>query len=102
MIALPNSFDLAPKTDARQQLSQAATRFEAIFARQMLASARQARFDEGGLFDSEATDTFRQMMDERFADILAQGGSLGMGKLIEGQLASRAEPASVVSPKAKA
>jgi flagellar protein FlgJ len=101
MIALPTSFDLGPKADARQQLSKAATRFEAIFARQMLASARQAKFDNGGLFDSQATDTFRQMMDERFADILAEGGSLGFGKLIERQLASHVAPEPAESAKAK-
>jgi flagellar protein FlgJ len=93
MIALPTSFSLGPKADARQQLSSAATRFEAIFARQMLSAARQAKFDNGGLFDSQATDTFRQMMDDRFADILAEGGSLGFGKLIERQLAGHLTPA---------
>lgn len=94
MITLGTSFELGPKADARQQLSQAAARFEAIFARQMLAAARQTRFDTGGLFDSQATQTFRQMMDDRFADVLAEGGSLGFGKLIERQLAHHVAPAS--------
>jgi flagellar protein FlgJ len=101
MIALPTSFSLGPKADAKQQLSQAATRFEAIFARQMLSAARQARFDKDGLFDSQATETFRHMMDDRFADILAEGGSLGFGKLIERQLASHVAPASAEGAKAK-
>ena len=101
MIALSTSFDLGSKADARQQLSQAATRFEAIFARQMLSAARQARFDNGGLFDSQATDTFRQMMDDRFADILAEGGSLGFGKLIEKQLAAHVAPGAAENAKAK-
>jgi flagellar protein FlgJ len=92
MIKLGTSFEFGPKADARQQLSQAAARFEAIFARQMLSAARQARFDSGGLFDSQATQTFRQMMDDRFADVLAEGGSLGFGKLIERQLAAHVAP----------
>ncbi len=101
MIALPTSFSLGLKADARQQLSSAATRFEAIFARQMLASARQAKFDDGGLFDSQATDTFRQMMDDRFADILSEGGSLGFGKLIEKQLGGHVPAAPAADAKAK-
>ena len=55
----------------------------------MLSSARKAGFDDGGLFSSQGSDTFNQMMDERFADILAQSGALGFGKSIEQQLASK-------------
>lgn len=90
MIPITPSFALATnKADAPKQLSEAAARFEAIFARQMLASARQAKFDNGGLFDSQGVDTFRQMMDERFADVLAERGALGLGKMIEKQLAAQ-------------
>lgn len=93
MIPVVSSFQLgASNTGERQKLAEAATQFEAIFARQMLASARQTRFDEGGLFDSEGMDTFRQMMDDRFADLLAQGGSLGFAKSIETQLAAQMGP----------
>lgn len=92
MIAVSNSLSLGPRTDDRQRLGEAATRFEAIFARQMLASARKAGFDDGGLFSSQATDTFRQMMDDRFADILSESGSLGFAKTIEAQLSSQLGP----------
>jgi flagellar protein FlgJ len=92
MISLNTSFSLSPRTDDRQRLAEAATRFEAIFARQMLSSARKAGFDDGGLFSSQANDTFNQMMDERFADILADSGALGFGKKIEAQLASQVAP----------
>lgn len=90
----PSSFDLGPKAgvDERQRLSEAAVRFEAIFARQMLAAARQARFDNGGLFDSQGAETFRQMMDDRFADLLAESGALGLGKTIEARLAEHVAP----------
>lgn len=87
MIAITSSFQLAPdRAEDRQKLADAAKRFEAIFARQMLASARQAGFGDS-LFASQANDTFRQMMDDRFADILAESGALGLGKSIETQLA---------------
>ena len=88
MIAITSSFQLnAPRAVERERLSEAATKFEAIFARQMLASARKASLGDD-LFGSQGLDTFRQMMDDRFADILAQSGSLGLGKSIETQLAA--------------
>lgn len=93
MIQLNTSFSLAGSpADERQRLGEAATKFEAIFARQMLASARKAGFDDGGLFSGQGTETFRQMMDERFADILSENGSLGFGKTIEAQLIAHLAP----------
>ena len=71
----------------RAQLAAAAKQFEAIFVRQMLASARKTDFGGGGLFDSEALGTFRQMQDERFADIASERGAFGMAKMIEARLA---------------
>ncbi|OYW44843.1 MAG: hypothetical protein B7Z08_01980 [Sphingomonadales bacterium 32-68-7] len=92
----PVSFDLGAQSgvDERQKLADAAVRFEAIFARQMLSAARQAKFDNGGLFESQGTETFRQMMDDRFADVLAESGALGFGKVIEAQLAAHVAPAT--------
>lgn len=76
-----------PASDQRTKLKQAATAFEAIFVRQMLASANKASFGDT-LFGSEAQDTFRQMQDERFADIAAQHGTLGLAAQIEAQLSA--------------
>lgn len=72
----------------RKQLAQAARQFEAIFVRQMLAQARKAGFGDA-LFGNQAADTFRQMQDERFADIAADKGMLGLAATIERQLAGR-------------
>ena len=69
----------------RAQLSSAAKQFEAIFVRQMLSAARQANFGDE-LFGSEATSTFREMQDSRYADIAAETGSLGLATQIEAQL----------------
>ena len=80
-------FGAAPPKSEREQLKEAAKQFEAIFVRQMLAAARKNNFDEGGLFDSQAMDTFRQMQDEKFADAAAQTGALGLASIIEAQLA---------------
>ena len=76
----------APQND-RAQLKEASKKFEAIFIRQMLAAARKTDFDKDGLFDGQGMDTFRQMQDERFADIASQTGAFGLGATIEAQLA---------------
>lgn len=75
-----------PAKSEREQLADAAKQFEAIFVRQMLAAARKTSFDDGGLFDSEAMATFRQMQDEKFADTAAQTGAFGLASIIEAQL----------------
>lgn len=74
----------------RDKLSKAARDFEAIFVRQMLAAARKTDFGgEGQLFDGQALATFRQMQDDRFAQIAADRGILGIGRLLEGRLTGR-------------
>ena len=86
-VSATTSPTVAP-TGERAKLAAAAKQFEAIFIRQMLSAARQTDFG-GGLFDSEALGTFRQMQDERFADIASQTGAFGIAKQIESQLASQ-------------
>lgn len=87
-VILPTAPGLAAKPQAtdREKLHATAKQFEAIFVRQMLAAARKNNFDEGGLFDSQAMDTFRQMQDEKFADAAAETGAFGLASIIEAQL----------------
>ena len=82
---------LAPKaTDSeRAGLAATAQRFEAIFVRQMLAAARKTEFGGSELIGGQGLDTFRQMQDERFADIAASRGVFGIAKALEAQLANR-------------
>jgi flagellar protein FlgJ len=77
----------ATKPTQREQLKEAAKKFEAIFVRQMLSAARKTNFDEDGLFKSQALDTFNQMQDEKFADSAADTGAFGLASIIEAQLA---------------
>lgn len=72
----------------RASLAKAAQQFEAIFVRQMLAAARKSEFG-GELLGGQGLDTFRQMQDEHFADLTAQQGSFGLGKMIETHLAAQ-------------
>jgi flagellar protein FlgJ len=68
----------------RADLAKAAEQFEAIFLRQMMGAMRSASLSEG-LFDSSATDQFRDMADARTADSMAKTGSLGIAELLMSQ-----------------
>ncbi|MEN9933085.1 MAG: hypothetical protein RIS17_1658 [Pseudomonadota bacterium] len=93
-IAPASSLAVAPAPKAeREQLAVVARKFEAIFVRQMLSQARKASFGDA-LFGSQAGDTFRQMQDERFADIAADKGMLGLATAIEKQLAQKLSPSA--------
>lgn len=81
----------------REKLSAAAKQFEAVFVRQMLAAARKADFGGDELFGGQATQTFREMQDNHFADVTAETGTLGFAARIEAQLARFLPP----SPAAK-
>lgn len=88
----PIALAIAPAAKSeREQLAASARQFEAIFVRQMLASARKAGFGDA-LFGNQAADTFHQMQDERFADIAADKGMLGLAAAIEKQLAHKLSP----------
>lgn len=83
---------LGPKVPTdREKLAGAAKQFEAIFLRQMLASARAASLDSDGLF-GQMDQTFVQMRDERFAEIASQTGALGLAAQIERHLAGLLPP----------
>ncbi len=73
----------------RAKLAEAAKQFEAIFVRQMLAAARKSSFGGENMLGGREMDTFRQMQDDRFADIAAQRGSFGLARMIEARLASQ-------------
>ena len=95
------TLSLQPRVPSdREKLAQAAKQFEAIFVRQMLASARAAKLGgEDALFGGQGLDTFRQMQDEHFADIAAGNGALGFAKSLETQLAAVAGLAPVTPAK---
>ena len=73
----------APQSPQSASLRKAAQGFEAIFVRQILASARQSSLGDEDLFGSQANDTFTQMRDERFADIAASTGAFGLARQLE-------------------
>lgn len=80
-----NSAPKPAQKSEREQLAAASQAFEAIFVRQMLSAARKTDFG-APLLGGQALDTFRQMQDDRFADIAAERGAFGLAKIIEAQL----------------
>jgi peptidoglycan hydrolase FlgJ len=85
MIVSATNAGVSTAQKGERELAGAAKAFEAIFVRQMLAAARKTDFG-GELFGGQSLDTFRQMQDERFADIAAESGAFGIAKLMEAQL----------------
>ena len=97
--ALPAPPPVPPSTSIgleRAALRTAARQFEAIFVRQMLAAARATKLAEG-VGESAATEQFRGLQDEHFAQIAADRGMLGLGDAIERQLSARI-PAGTPAP----
>lgn len=83
----------------RAALRKAAQGFEAMFLRQMLSTARSTDLGGDDLFGKKQDDTFTQMRDERFAEIAAKAGTLGLATRLEGQLASAAAQVPGATPK---
>ena len=75
---------------SRENLDAAGKQFEAIFVKMMLKSMRSASLGEG-LFDSKASEQFREMQDGRLAENMAAHAPIGIGKAMTDYLA-RAVP----------
>lgn len=73
----------------RERLAAAAKQFEAIFVRQMLAAARKTSFGDSPFSDSQGLGTFREMQDDRFAQIAADSGAFGIAAAVEKQLSAQ-------------
>lgn len=81
-------------------LEKAAKAFEAIFLRQMIGAMRSSSLSEG-IFDSSATDQFRDMADARTADQMAQTGKFGIAELLMRQFGAKTAqtPSIALSPQ---
>jgi len=72
----------------RKKLQAAAEGFEAIMLRQMLGAARSASLGDG-IFDTSASDQFRDMADAKTADSLAHKGVFGIADLLMKQYGAK-------------
>ena len=74
-----NSLLLKEKNN--QDLKNVAEQFESIFVHQMLKQARQSRLAEG-VFSSEAQDTFNNMLDIEYSQILSKKNNFGIAEAL--------------------
>ena len=94
--AAPAATDLTGLEQLRQRaahadpgaLKEAAAQFDAVFIGMMLKSARAASLGKG-IFDSQASGQYLELMDDQVALELARKGGLGFGKLLLEQVTPR-------------
>lgn len=75
----------------KENLKEAADKFEAVFIGMMLKSMRATKLGDG-LFDNSASQKFRDMQDEKISESMAASAPLGLGKAL-GEFLSRGQPA---------
>lgn len=82
------------RKDDPQALKAAAQQFEAVLLQMMLKSMRAAS-PKDGLFDSEQTRFYEEMLDAQLAQVMAAKGGMGLAAVIERQLG---RPEAVAAP----
>lgn len=90
----PTATPLSAPANGTSELRAAAEAFEAIFLRQLLASARAADFGGEDLFGGPGLEQFEAMRDEHFADIASSQSMFGLADAIERQLSAFVQPAT--------
>lgn len=85
---------------SKGNLDAAGQRFEAIFVNMMLKSMRTAKLGEG-LFDSKASEQFRDMQDQQLSESMAASAPIGIGKAMT-EFLKRGVPTDVSAPAAPA
>ena len=74
-----------------KDLETVANQFESIFVFQMLKQARQSKLAEG-IFSSEAQDTFNNMLDLEYSQILSNKNNFGIADALIKQFQSHIDP----------
>jgi len=70
---------VAALSEKKQELKDVADQFEAIFLNFFLKSARQAKLADDPLANS-ASDTYRDMLDQQYANSLSSDVDLGIAE----------------------
>lgn len=73
------------RKDDPQALKAAAQQFEAVFLQMVMKSMRAAT-PQDGMFDSEQTRFYQELLDSQLAQVLASQGGTGLAAVIERQL----------------
>ena len=69
------------KDKNNKDLKNVAEQFESIFVHQMLKQARQSRLAKG-VFSSEDEDTFNNMLDVEYSQILSKKNNFGIAEAL--------------------
>ena len=75
------------KNKSYNDLKVVADQFESIFVFQLLKQARQSKLADG-IFSSEAQDTFNNMLDMEYSEILSKKNNLGIAEALIKQFQS--------------
>lgn len=75
--------------DRQAALREVAQQFESVFLQMMMKSMRSASLGEG-IFDSDQSDQYRDMLDSQLSVSLSQGRGLGLADVIVRQLGGAA------------
>ena len=69
------------KNKNNQDLKNVSEQFESIFVHQMLKQTRQSKLAKG-IFNSEAQDTFNNMLDVEYSQILSKKNNFGISEAL--------------------
>jgi flagellar protein FlgJ len=100
--SIPSIFDSQPLTqlkngvraDDPKALKAAAQQFEAVFLQMVMKSMRAATPQEG-MFDSEQTRFYQELLDSQLAQVMSANGGTGLASMIERQLSRPSTSADV-------
>ena len=76
-----NKLDTNLESSKHKELRDVAEQFESIFIHQMLKQARQSKLAEG-IFNSEAQDTFNNILDMEYSEILSKKNNFGIAEAL--------------------
>lgn len=79
------------RKDDPQALKAAAQQFEAVFLQMVMKSMRAAT-PQDGMFDSEQTRFYQELLDSQLAQVMAAKGGTGLAAVIERQLSRQDVP----------
>lgn len=80
------------KQDDPRALKEAARQFEAVFLQMMLKSMR-ATVPQDGMFESEQTRFYQELLDSQLAQVMSAKGGTGLAAVIERQLSRQSAEA---------
>jgi flagellar protein FlgJ len=86
------------KQDDPRALKAAAQQFEAVFLQMMLKSMR-ATVPQDGMFESDQTRFYQELLDSQLAQVMAAKGGTGLAALIERQLSRQSAEALESNPE---